>query len=112
MRQLRDGGHRAAISAVVWATYGGFYYTDERELQKLPATVVINACEHRRIMRQHPVLKPSPAHAMWDGPTPTPPRWGRLTAALLLLNPDDPDDRTLLPDVFTAAWTASGTTYA
>ena len=108
MRQLRDGGHRAAISAVVRATYSGFYYTDERELQKLPASVVINACEHSRIMRQRPVLKPSPANAIWDGPTLTPPRWGRLTATLLLLNRDDPDDHKLLPDVFTAAWTANG----
>ena len=107
MRQLRDSGHRAAISAVVRATYSGFYYTDERELQKLPTSVVINACEHSRIMRQRPVLKPSPAHSMWDGPTLTPPRWGRLTATLLLLNRDDPDDLKLLPDVFTAAWAAN-----
>lgn len=108
MRQLRDSGHRAAISAVVRATYAGFYYTDERELQKLPASVVVNACDHSRIMRQGLVLKPSPAHAMWDSPTLTPPRWGRLTATLLLLNPDDPDDHKLLPEAFTAAWTANG----
>ena len=108
MRRLRDGGHRLAITAVVQATYAGLWYMDERALQMLPASVLINACDRSRIFHQGPVLKPSPAHAMWDGPTPTPPRWGRLTASLLLLNPDDPDDLKLLPDVFTAAWAANG----
>jgi hypothetical protein len=108
MRQLRDGGYRAVIGTVVQATYAGFWYMDARELQKLPASVVINACDQSLFMRQRPVLKPSSARAMWDGPTLTPPRWGRLTATLLLLNPDDPDDIKLLPDVFTAAWAANG----
>jgi hypothetical protein len=108
MRQLRDDGHRTAISTVVRATYSGFYYTDERELQKLPASVVINACEHSRIWRQRPGPQPSPARTMWDSPALTPPRWGRLTAALLLLNSDDPEDTRMLPDMFTAAWAANG----
>lgn len=108
MRQLHDGGHRAAISTVVRATYLGFSYTDERELQKLPASVVINACEHSRIWRPRPGPQPSPARTMWDSPALTPPRWGRLIAMLLLLNSDDPEDTRLLPDVFTAAWAANG----
>jgi hypothetical protein len=108
MRQLRDDGHRTAISTVVRAAYSGFYYTDERELQKLPASVVINACEHSRIWRRRPGPQPSPARTMWDSPALTPPRWGRLTATLLLLNSDDPEDTRLLPDVFTAAWAANG----
>lgn len=108
MRRMHDDGHRAAISAVVRATYSGFYYTDERELQKLPASVVINACEHSRFTRHCEVLTPSPAQAMWDNPMLTPPRWGRLTATLILLNRDDPADHKLLPDVFAAAWAANG----
>jgi hypothetical protein len=108
MRQLSDAGHRAAISTVVRATYSGFYYTDERELLKPPASVVINACERSRIWRQHPGPQPSPALTMWDSPALARPRWGRLTATLLLLDLDVDEDTRLLPDVFTAAWAANG----
>ena len=108
MRQLQDGGHRAAISTVVRATYSGFYYTDERELQKLPASVVITACEHSRIWRRRPEAPPSPASTMWDSPALARPRWGRLIVTLLLLDSDDPEDTRLLPEVFTAAWAANG----
>jgi hypothetical protein len=108
MRQLSDDGHRAAISTVVRATYSGFYYTDDRELHKLPASVVINACDHSRIWRRRPGPQPSPARIIWDSPALTRPRWGRLTATLLLLDSDDPEDTRLLPDVFTAAWAVNG----
>lgn len=108
MRQLREGGHRAAISAVVHATYSGISYSGDRELRKLAASVVINACELSHLPRRRRVVKPSPARAMWGDVTEPRPRWGRLTATLFLLHPDDPDDHALLPDVFIAAWAANG----
>jgi hypothetical protein len=107
MRALRDGGHRAAISTIVRSTYGGLYYSDERERGKLPASVITNACNLGRLDR-HPTFERSAARRILDGTGPTPPRWGRLIAALELLNQDDPSDLALLPDLFTAAWKANG----
>jgi len=106
MQALRDVGHRGSISAVVRATYTGFRYSDERELRKLPASVVLNACEHGRFWHRPPMRPMSPARSMWEA-APRP-RWGRLAATLLLLNTDRSDDTKLLPDVFSAAWAANG----
>jgi hypothetical protein len=108
IQTLRDAGYRTPTSAVVQATYSRVCYTDDRELRKLPASVVIEACDHSRFMRQRAVLDPSPARAMWSADTIGPACWGRLTATLLLVNPNDSADLALLPDAITAAWKANG----
>ncbi|MGW6697261.1 hypothetical protein [Nocardia sp. NPDC055049] len=108
MRQLQDEGHRAAISAVVRALHSGFYYADERELCRLPASVVIAACENSRTTRRGRALTSSPARALWENPAFVRPLWARLTVILRLIDRDDPDAQTLLPDVFTAASAAGG----
>jgi hypothetical protein len=106
MRRLRVGGNRRSISSVVRATYGRFTYSDDRQRCQLPASVVVTACEHGWIKEMRPSPAPSPMRRLWERPGR--PRWGRLTAALLMMNPNDPADRALLPDVFAAAWKANG----
>ncbi|WP_433530969.1 NERD domain-containing protein [Micromonospora sp. CA-263727] len=106
MRRLREAGSRRAISAVVQATYGRFVYGDDRERRQPAASVVVRASEHGWIKENRPSRTPSAMRRLWDYPGQ--PRWGRLTAALLLMNPDDPADLRLLPDVFAAAWKANG----
>lgn len=108
MRQLQGEGHRAAISAVVRALHGGFHYADERELRRLPASAVIAGCENSRITRRGRAFTTSPARALWESPAPTRPLWARLMVILRLIDRDDPDAQTLLPEVFAAAWTAGG----
>ncbi|GAA3348617.1 hypothetical protein GCM10020358_67720 [Amorphoplanes nipponensis] len=102
MRRLRAGGNRRSISTVVEATYGGAVFFDDRERRQLPASVVVKASEFGWRTSHRPLLLPSPARRLWEyGGQP---RWGRLTAALRLVNPDDPADVALLPDLFEAAW--------
>jgi hypothetical protein len=105
MRRLQIGGDRRSISTVVRATYSGFSYTDDRERRQLPASVVVTASEYGWITRERH-SPTSPTRQLWNYSGR--PRWGRLTAALRLMNPDDPEDLALLPDLFLSAWKANG----
>ncbi|MEU8220794.1 nuclease-related domain-containing protein [Micromonospora taraxaci] len=106
MRRLRAEGNRRSISTVVRATYGGFSYSDGRERRQLAASVVLTASEYGWIKRKRPSPVPSSTQRLWDWPGQ--PQWGRLTAALRLMNPDNPADAAMLPDIFAAAWKANG----
>lgn len=106
MRRLQVGGNRRSISTVVRATYSLFTYSDDRQRYQLPASVVVTACERGWIKEKRPSPAPSPMRRLWELPGRS--RWGRLTAALMMMNPDDPADLALLPDVFAAAWKANG----
>jgi hypothetical protein len=105
MRRLRGDGHRMAITTVVRATYAFFTSSPEREADKLAASVVLTWCHLDALDRwANPSTTPR-ATAMWEA-TLTSPRWGRLTAALLLVNSRSPEDLALLPKLFAAAWKA------
>lgn len=108
MRQLRNAGHRYAITNVIRATYGGFTYAADVELAKLPASVVMDYCDHWHWRRNRALPEDSPAQQLWDATVDPRHAWGRLTAALLLLDTRRPADMTLMPDLVAAAWAAGG----
>ncbi|MEV4516561.1 NERD domain-containing protein [Dactylosporangium sp. NPDC049525] len=105
MRRLRAEGHRSAVSVVVQATYGRLQYGNDRERRRLAVSVVVNGCE-RGWNRRRRLAGQSPTRILWTLPGQR--RWGRLTAALLLIDSEDPADLMLLPDVFSAAWKVGG----
>jgi hypothetical protein len=105
--RLREGGHRWPIHAVTRATCAFFTYGPEREAEKLPASVILTTCQHDALHRWHHPEATARATAMWDA-TVTPPRWTRVTAALLLVHTRSREDLALLPELLSAAWAAGG----
>lgn len=108
MRQLQDAGHRYAITTVIRATYGGFTYAADVELAKLPASVVMDYCDHWRWRRNRALPEDSSAQRLWEATVAPRHAWGRLTAALLMLDTRRPEDMALMPDLVAAAWVAGG----
>lgn len=108
MRQLRAAGHRYAVTNVIRATYGGFTYAPDVELAKLPASVVVDCCDHWRWRRDRALPDSSPAQRLWDTIATPHKAWGQLTATLLLLETRRQKDMELMPDVVAAAWAAGG----
>lgn len=107
VRAMKAAGHRVAITSIVRAAYSGLIYSGDSQLHALAATAVINACGSSRIRRGRTRLSPSPSAALWQG-VASQHSWGRLTAALHLIDADDPADAALLPDLVAAAWAANG----
>ncbi len=107
MRQLREKGHRAAITATVQAAYAALTYGPDREATRLPASVILTTCHHERINRYSRPSSRATAVSM-QAATGSTPRWGGLYATLLLVNPDSPADLALLPELLRTAWSAGG----
>jgi hypothetical protein len=107
MRQLREEGHTAPVSAVVAATYCPGWSPSSRA-DCLPASLVVSACEQDFWSRSQPGL----ATALLQT-SDSPPRGGRLYLALTLVDPtlvvrDNAEDAAQLPSLIQAAWQARG----
>jgi hypothetical protein len=105
MRTLREAGYRTAISAVVQATYTQM---SDRNVSALPATTVVQACEHDGMMRRFRNTGDSLAAATLLRACRAVPRWGQLYTVLLLVNANAKADLELLPDLLAGAWKEGG----
>jgi hypothetical protein len=106
IRRLREGGCTAPVSVAVAAAYCPGSSPAGRT-SCLPASLVIDACEHDWQDRNQPhPARGVPATVVQA--TGSPARWGRLYLALTLVDPDSVEDLANLPSLVQAAWQARG----
>jgi hypothetical protein len=112
-RLLRGQGVGAPITAVVAVTYNPGMTRTWNDVRPdnglvagdLPATIVLGAAYGAKF-QYRPGQAPRAVPMRFA--TPEPARWGRMTAALMLLNVDSPEDLSLLPQLVTEAWNLIG----
>jgi Nuclease-related domain len=106
IRQLREEGYTAPVSAVIAATYcPGWSPASRRDC--LPASIVVAACEQHWQGLDQPQAATAAAATVLQG-AGSPARWGRLYLALELADPDSDEDLAYLPSLVQAAWQARG----
>lgn len=113
MRLLGEQGVRQPITAVAAATYtSGMTRTWEDAptaaglvAGDLPATVVLRAAYSARFQHRP---GPSASAAAMRFARPGPARWGRISAALKLLDVDGSRDLSLIPQLVAEAWNLRG----
>lgn len=109
MRLLKEQGVATPISSLVGATYLPGVTRNWRDLPPaeglvagaLPATIVLGAAYGAQF-QYHPGQDPR-AVAMRFA-TPGPARWGRVSAALMLVNVNSSEDLGLIPQLVAEAW--------
>jgi energy-coupling factor transporter ATP-binding protein EcfA2 len=104
LEALRAAGEKAPISRIVASTYG-LPRTDSTRC--LPASIVIRSCQGDT-HRPRSVFRGAPGAAgvlLAGGSARS---WGRLFAAVLVLDPAVSEDARLLPELLKDAWTAGG----
>jgi hypothetical protein len=114
MRDLRDRGVKAPISAIGAVTYtpGLSYHapddaTNQSGPADLPATIVLRACASERF-RLFGAQDQEPRGTRVRFAADAPARWGRMLAALTVLNAGSPEDLALVPQLIAQAWDLGG----
>lgn len=123
VRALGEQGVTAPISAVVAVTFtptlnrvsidSAAEQPDSEDshhhsVGDLPATVVLRACDQDQVRRWGTDGDSRSRAAEIRYAAPGKPGWGRLCAALLLINPASHDDLTFTPELCAEAWNLGG----
>jgi RecA/RadA recombinase len=115
MKTLQEQGVRAPISAVVALTYAPSLSrgqdisssTAELIVGDLPASILLRAAYFTRFNTFNPSDNaPRATRVRYEAPGQA--RWGRVSAALMMVNVHSDEDLNLLPDLVSEAWTLNG----